>query len=123
VKQQDQSTGLQSDGSTMLEQNPNSSRFFSEEIPNTPFTAVMQEDDWMICWGTWRLSDILKSKEELYNYLETKKWMVMCAYTVALLQAARRYDRLGEPTPEETEIQAQVERDLLELERAILQPK
>jgi len=85
----------------MSEQNPNNSRFFSEEIENTPFTAVMQEDDWMICWGTWRISDVLKSKEELYEYLEKKHWMVICAYCVALQQAARRYDKEMQATPEE----------------------
>ncbi|AXH73114.1 MAG: hypothetical protein [Microviridae sp.] len=85
----------------MLEENPNNSRFSEEPIENTPFSMVMQEDQWMICWGTWRLSDILKSKEEVLEYLEKKSWMVICAYCVALQQAARRYDKEMAITPEE----------------------
>jgi len=85
----------------MLEENPNNSRFSSMEIKGSPFTAVMQEDKWFITWGTWRISDYLDSHEELEKYLDEQRWNVICAYMVALQQAARRYDKEMQATPEE----------------------
>jgi len=101
VKQQDQNIGLPLDGTTTSEESQSSSRFFSEEIAGTPFTAVMEEDEWFITWGHWRVSDKLDSREEIDKYMEEQKWNLMCAYMVALQQAARRYDLETPITPEE----------------------
>jgi len=101
VKQQDQNIGLPLDGTTTSEESPSSSRFSSEDIPGSPFTAVMEEDEWFITWGRWRVSDKLKSREEIDTYMEEQKWNLMCAYMVALQQAARQYDRLDETPPEQ----------------------
>lgn len=116
MKPQDQNIGLPLGGTTTSEENQNSSRFFSEEIKGSPFTAVQQEDEWFITWGRWRVSDVLKSREEIDVYMEEQKWNLMCAYQVALLQAARQYDKEGPVTPEEKEIEAtlqQMEKDIL----------
>jgi len=94
-------TGLQLDGHTSSEENPNNLRFFSEEIKGSPFTAIMQEDEWFITWGTWRVSDVMKSREEIDVYMEEQKWNLICAYMVALQQAARRYDKETVVTAEE----------------------
>lgn len=111
-----QNIGLQSDGHTLSEENQNNSRYSSEEIKGSPFTAVQQEDEWFITWGRWRVSDVLSSREEIDTYMNEQKWNLMCAYQVALLQAARQYDKEGPATPEEKEIEAtlqQVDKNIL----------
>jgi len=98
-------TGLLLDGHTSSEENPNNLRFSSEPIKGSPFSAVMQDDKWCITWGMWRVSDMLESREEVDIYMEEQKWNLMCAYMVALQQAARRYDKETEKTPEEVELE------------------
>jgi len=120
VKQHDQNIGLPLDGTTTSEESQNNSRFFSEEIEGTPFTAVGLEGKWFISWGEWRISDELETREAIDEYMEKQKWNLICAYMVALQQAARRYDRLGETPPEQNEIQdPELERALERVEKSL----
>jgi len=61
----------------------------------------MNEDKWFIAWGMWRISDELESREKVDIYLRDQQYNVLCAYMVALQQAARRYDKEMAVTPEE----------------------
>ena len=96
-----ENTGQQLSEQQQSSEDLNNSRYFSEEIKGSPFTAVCEEEDWFITWGMWRISDKLKSREEINTYMSEQQWNLICAYSVALQQAARRYDKEMTTTPEE----------------------
>jgi len=48
-----------------------------EQVPNTPFTIVKQNDKWFVTMGKYRLSEQLETKQEALEESQNESWFRM----------------------------------------------
>lgn len=82
--------------------NSNSTLREAHKIEGTPFHAVRVQEKWFLAFGNNRVTENVKSKEEVEDMLKTNMWDIITSVVIIVQEKAREWDRIKQDTKEES---------------------
>ena len=71
---------------TVLPENENHEIIEREEIENTPFELVKQNNEWFIGWGMFKLTPTFHNKYDAKTYMREQSWHFAISLTAAMIE-------------------------------------